>query len=79
MRFPSLVLIFLLAGDPAFSRCGGSFSEFITTLKAEAKQAGHDPDSVDAFFAPARLDQHVLRADRAQGVFQMPSLIFRGA
>ena len=32
---------------------------------------GHAPDSVDRFFAGVRQDAKVLKADRAQGVFQM--------
>jgi lytic murein transglycosylase len=76
MRLPLIVLIFLLAGGPVLARCGGSLSGFLTDLKTEAIQAGHDPATVDAFFATAALDQKVLRADRAQGVFQMPFIDF---
>ena len=52
--------------------CGGSFSGFVSGLKAEAVTRGHAQSRVDRFFASVRQDSAVLRADRAQGVFQRP-------
>lgn len=76
MRIPTFLLIFLLSAGPLYANCGGSFSTFVTALKAEAIEAGYAPTTVDAFFASARQDQAVLRADRAQGVFQKPFIDF---
>ena len=63
-----------LAG-PALAQavpCGGSFSGFVEGLKAEAVSKGHAPATVEAFFRTARQDQATLRADRRQGIFQIP-------
>ncbi|MCZ4353174.1 lytic murein transglycosylase [Roseovarius aestuarii] len=56
----------------AETSCGGSFSEFVQAMKSEAVSKGHAPATVDRFFASARQDNAVLKADRAQGVFQKP-------
>lgn len=56
--------------------CGGSFSGFVSGLKQEAVSRGHNPATVDRFFASARQDPAVLKADRAQGVFQLPFIDF---
>jgi len=69
-------LFFLLSAPAAIAQCGGSFSGFVDGLKAEAVAAGHDPASVERFFASARQDGSVLKADRAQGVFQKPFVEF---
>ena len=45
-------------------------------LAAEAVQLGHDEATVRSFFAGVRQDPAVIRADRAQGVFQMPFIDF---
>ena len=65
----------LLAG-PVSAQCGGPFNSFVAGLKSEAVSRGHAPETVDRFFATARQDPAVLRADRAQGVFQRPFLDF---
>ncbi|MDA8585110.1 lytic murein transglycosylase [Rhodobacteraceae bacterium] len=52
--------------------CGGSFGSFIQQMKAEAVSRGHAASNVDQFFANVRQDPKVIRADRAQGIFQMP-------
>ncbi len=56
--------------------CGGSFGNFIKEMKAEAVQKGHDRKAVDRFFAGVRQDPKVIRADRSQGIFQMPFIDF---
>ncbi|WP_212523750.1 lytic murein transglycosylase [Actibacterium sp. MT2.3-13A] len=56
--------------------CGGSFPGFVNDLKEEAVSRGHDRDAVDRFFAPVRQDPATLRADRAQGIFQLDFLTF---
>ncbi|MEY8837936.1 lytic transglycosylase domain-containing protein, partial [Cribrihabitans sp. XS_ASV171] len=79
MRFPktlaSSAALFLLAA-PGFAQCGGSFPAFVDGLKAEAVSRGHDRAAVDAFFRGVRQDGAVLKADRAQGVFQKPFIEF---
>ena len=52
--------------------CGGSFGGFVQEMKTEAVAKGHSQGSVDRFFANVRQDRKVIRADRAQGIFQMP-------
>lgn len=56
----------------AHAQCGGPFSEFITGLKDEAINAGYDLKTVNSFFSGVTQDAKVLKADRAQGVFQKP-------
>jgi len=60
----------------AQGQCGGSFAGFLNGLKREAVARGHAPATVDQFFATARQDPSVIRADRAQGVFQLPFIDF---
>ncbi|MEL6452405.1 MAG: lytic murein transglycosylase [Pseudomonadota bacterium] len=60
----------------AVAQCGGSFSSFKAGLKAEAVSRGISPGTADAFLASVRQDPAVLRADRAQGVFQRPFIDF---
>jgi lytic murein transglycosylase len=69
-------LSLLLPIPLARAECGGDFSTFVSGLKAEAVAKGHDPASVDRFFASVRSDPAVLKADRSQGVFQRPFLDF---
>ncbi len=60
----------------ATAQCGGSFSGFVKTLKQEAQQRGHSQKTVNAFFKGVAQDPKVLKADRAQGVFQKPFIEF---
>ena len=60
----------------ALAQCGGGFSAFKAGLKTEAVSRGIAPATADAFLAPVRQDSAVLRADRAQGVFQRPFIDF---
>ena len=79
MRFVNLILpICLLSATVAQANtpCGGSFAGFVKDMKAEAVSHGHAKKSVDRFFANVQLDKKVLRADRAQGIFQMPFIDF---
>ncbi len=72
MRLNSLGLALALwGGAVAAQDCGGSFAGFVDGLKHEAVGKGHAAASVERFFDGVRQDQKVLRADRAQGVFQM--------
>jgi len=75
--FAVLSLAFSLLSTPVFAQsCGGSFGQFVTGLKSEAVERGHDPQVVDRFFRSAQQDPKVIRADRAQGIFQMPFIDF---
>ena len=66
---------------PAFGQadCGGDFGQWLDGVKGEAVAADHDPATVDAFFAAARQDSKVLKADRSQGVFRKTFLEFSKA
>ena len=76
-RLSALAVITAFGASPALAQsCGGSFSSFVDGLKNEAVQRGHEPATVDRFFANARKDAAVLKADRAQGVFQLPFVDF---
>ncbi len=59
--------------------CGGSFSSFVSAMKQEAIARGHDPATVNRFFASVRHDPATLRADRAQGFFAKPFIEFSRA
>ena len=58
------------------AQCGGSFDGFVKTLKSQARELGYSNRLVDAFFANVELDPNVIKADRSQGVFQLPFLEF---
>lgn len=66
----------LTIGQTATANCGGNFIDFIEGLKTEAVGSGISPEVADGFFAGVRQDQAVLRADRKQGVFQLPFVDF---
>ena len=76
MRLFAGLLAFSLSASAAWAQCGGSFSGFVDGLKSEAVAAGHDRATVKAFFSGVRQDAAVLKADRAQGVFQKPFIEF---
>lgn len=65
-----------LAPLPAAAKCGGTFSSFVSGLKSEAVAKGHSKSSVNAFFNGVRQDPRTLKADRAQGVFQLDFITF---
>ena len=60
----------------AMAQCGGSFSGFVSGLVAEAQQRGFDKATAERFFRSARIDNAVIKADRAQGIFQTPFVEF---
>lgn len=66
------MLVSTLGAAAASVACGGSFGDFVSRMKAEAIARGHASETVDQFFAAVRQDPNVIRADRAQGIFQMP-------
>lgn len=71
MKSLTSIILALAASGAAAAPCGGSFSQFVAAMKAQAVAAGHTQATVDGFFAGVRQDPAVLRADRAQGVFKM--------
>ena len=76
MRFVVVVLAGLSASPSVAQSCGGDFGPFIDGLKTEAVQRGYDPTLTDQFFSDIRQDPAVIRADRAQGVFQRDFIDF---
>ncbi|WP_170756084.1 lytic murein transglycosylase [Ruegeria lacuscaerulensis] len=76
MRLLSGLLATALLTSPAFAQCGGGFNSFVKDLKSEAAQQGFDHATVNAFFKGVQQDNAVLKADRAQGVFQKPFIEF---
>lgn len=76
MRALSVLASLLLTTGMASAECGGSFNAFVGALKQEAVAKGHDPARVDMFFRGVQQDPKVIRADRAQGVFQKPFIEF---
>ena len=78
MRAAALALSFL-ASTATAQTCGGPFNAFIDGVKAEAQAAGIPAETIDAFFQGAQLEQSVINADRAQGVFQRDFISFSRA
>ncbi len=73
MRLLPAIVGIALSSTPALATtCGGDFGSFVAELKQEAVSRGHYPADANLFFTPVRQDPAVLRADRAQGVFQKP-------
>ncbi|SEJ21839.1 lytic murein transglycosylase [Pseudooceanicola nitratireducens] len=70
------LLALCLSSQPSLAACGGGFGSFVQGLKAEAVQRGHAATTVDRFFASVRQDPKVIKADRAQGVFQLDFTTF---
>lgn len=82
MRFAALTLTAALTAlaPAAFAApCGGSFSSFITAVKAEARAKGFSQAEADGFFSTAKQDPSVLKADRSQGVFRKSFTEFSGS
>ncbi|KEO54569.1 lytic murein transglycosylase [Thioclava pacifica] len=76
-----LFFIVLLTIVPSFvqAQCGGSWSAFLGGIRTELRSAGLSTREIDGFLAGARQEPKVLRADRAQGVFQKSFLDFAAA
>ena len=60
----------------AWAQCGGGFNAFKAGLASEATTRGIAKSTADTFLASVQKDPKVLRADRAQGVFQRPFIDF---
>ena len=70
-------LVALMLTTPAAAApCGGDFGAFLKAMEAEAVASGTPADKAAEFFAGARQDPKVLKADRSQGVFRKTFLDF---
>ena len=78
MRATILALI-LSASTATAQTCGGPVNSFIDGVKAEARAQGIPAQTIDAFFQGAQIQQSVINADRAQGVFQRDFISFSRA
>jgi len=56
--------------------CGGDFNTFKSEMEAEAVLNGADAGAAAQFFAGVRQDPRTIKADRRQGVFQLPFVDF---
>ena len=73
------IALMFLASTATAQTCGGPVGSFIDGVKAEARAQGIPQQTIDGFFQGAQIDQAVLRADRAQGVFQKDFIAFSRA
>ena len=75
-----LAIATLIAGSIAShlsaQSCGGGFQSFVNELSQEARDLGYNRRTVSRFFDGVSHDPKVIRADRAQGVFQLPFVEF---
>ncbi|UWR68172.1 lytic murein transglycosylase [Phaeobacter inhibens] len=76
LRPSILALVSFLLPLQAHAQCGGGFRNFVQLMKEEALTGGYDSATVNRFFENVRQDPAVLKADRAQGVFQKPFIEF---
>ena len=77
MRLIFSVLATLSLSSAAYAaQCGGSFDGFVNGLKSEARDLGYSNHQVNDFFSGVAQDPKVIKADRSQGVFQLPFLEF---
>mgnify|MGYP002213010511 FL=1 len=69
----------LLFSSPIYAQsCGGDFADFVAQLKREAQTKGVPVAQVNAFFKTVEPSPKVLKADRAQAIFQLPFIEFSG-
>jgi membrane-bound lytic murein transglycosylase B len=74
----SVLATLLLSSAVHAAQCGGSFDSFVNGLKSEARDLGYSDRQVNSFFSGVAQDPKVIKADRSQGVFQLPFLEFSG-
>ena len=74
----ALAAFFLGASSVGAQPCGGPFDAFLDGIRDEAIGNGHSEQVVDRFLEHAAHDPKVIRADRAQGIFQIPFIEFSG-
>ncbi len=71
-------VLLLGAASVGAQPCGGPFDAFLAGIRSEAAVNGHSEQVVDRFLEHVALDPNVIRADRAQGIFQIPFIDFSG-
>ncbi len=76
MRLLCLAAILCVAPLGVAAACGGTFSDFKDGLRDEAIALGIGPETAQTFLRGVHQDRAVLRADKAQGVFQRPFVDF---
>lgn len=76
IRALSAIAAGLMATQAVGQSCGGDFNSFVNALAQDARNLGYSRQTVNGFFDGASHDPKVIRADRAQGVFQMPFVDF---
>ncbi len=69
----------LIAASTQAQTCGGTLPDFVAGVKSQALAQGLPASKIDSFFAGAAIDPSVLKADRAQGVFQKDFISFSRA
>lgn len=79
MRLALALTFSLLCSGATAQTCGGPLATFIAGIETEATAQGISANAVDRFFAGAAIDDAVIRADRAQGVFQKDFISFSRA
>lgn len=73
MRSVILAAALAAVSFPAAAQtCGGEFRSFLGGLRDEAVQRGIPDDVARTFLSGVRQDPAVIRADRSQGIFQLP-------
>ena len=70
------IALMLFASSATAQTCGGPLGPFIAGVKAEARARGLPDPTINAFFRGAEIAPAVIRADRAQGVFQRDFIDF---
>ncbi|MBX3576805.1 MAG: lytic murein transglycosylase [Rhizobiaceae bacterium] len=77
-RLTAIGFIVVLSASPALAQqCGGDFAQWKAGVRADAQAAGVGEKGLDAL-AGAKIDQEVLKRDRAQGVFSQTFIEFAG-
>lgn len=73
----SVTSVFAAGGEgKLYVPCGGSFSSFVSKMKAEALTQGHSERDVNRFFGAARYSERTIKADRRQGIFKTDFISF---
>lgn len=73
----SAIVSVFLSGTAFAQDCGGDFNAWLAAVKAEATEQGVGEKGLSVL-SQARIDQNVLKADRAQAVFAQTFVEFSG-
>ena len=73
------IALSLITGPALAQTCGGSFAAFLDEMRSEAISRGLSSAATDRFLSGAVQDPAVIKADRAQGVFQKDFIAFSRA